>query len=194
MGLADYVADDLVDLTERLSQRGAEPAMGLLGGEFGYGAEYENDVFEMHPFWWGDCQCGHEDREMEWENTHPHAESCYQSELRRRGYLNHPGYPDYDPNLPEGDSDLPQRLAAEWGLSRYGCAVHCTCGRDKQYAAWEKENPHPAHCPEVRPNFRHKASGAEVRWYKWIGRDTEVKGVGSRSHWRRIIAECEASL
>jgi len=175
--LADYISDDLRHLTSLLAQKGEDTIGGILGGDDGYGADYENDVFEMHKFWWGDCECGWDDLDTAWDNAHPHADDCYQSELERRG-----GY------------KACEALAAEWGLPRIGCAVHCTCGRDKQYAAWQEKHPHPAHCPMVRPNFRHKASGAEVRWYQWIGRSTEVERVDSRSQWRRIIAECEASL
>lgn len=33
---------------------------GILGGEFGYGQDYENDTFKMHPFCWCDKEdCGY---------------------------------------------------------------------------------------------------------------------------------------
>ena len=54
------IDDDLVDLTRRIWERdhAGEPyEYGLLGGEFGYGAEFANDVFVMRPFWWGKCTC-----------------------------------------------------------------------------------------------------------------------------------------
>ena len=41
-------------LTEELSLHGAYPGGGCLGGEFGYGAVFENDVFTMHPYCWCD--------------------------------------------------------------------------------------------------------------------------------------------
>ena len=57
----DQIGHDLVWLTERLMKtQGAETSGGFLGGEFGYGAYFENDVFMMHPFCWcdrDDC-CG----------------------------------------------------------------------------------------------------------------------------------------
>ena len=70
------VADDLYELTRALSEAGWEPSGGLLGGEFGYGAPYENDTFEMHPFWWGDCDCGHETAEYDWDAANPHQPAC----------------------------------------------------------------------------------------------------------------------
>ena len=57
---------DLVNLTERIGK--IDPDLvshGVLGGEFGYGADYENDTFMMHPFCWcerEDCSwCGGEE-------------------------------------------------------------------------------------------------------------------------------------
>lgn len=61
------VADDLYDLTERAARAGHDIGGGLLGGEFGYGAWIDNDVFMMHPFCWCEksdcpwcapCECG----------------------------------------------------------------------------------------------------------------------------------------
>ena len=61
-----YQADSgLVELTEYLTKkvfRGVWQGGGLLGGEFGYGVDYENDTFMMHPYCWceqDDCKwCG----------------------------------------------------------------------------------------------------------------------------------------
>ena len=48
------VADDLCWLTEFLTRTGAAPEYhgGILGGPFGYGVEFENDTFMMHPYCW----------------------------------------------------------------------------------------------------------------------------------------------
>ena len=51
------VSTRLRQLVELLARSGVELAGGLLGGEFGYGAEFQNDVFEMHPYFWGECSC-----------------------------------------------------------------------------------------------------------------------------------------
>ncbi len=55
----------LVDLTEYLADKlGLNGGYGL-GGENGYGAEYENDTFMMHPFCWCEedtCKwCSHDE-------------------------------------------------------------------------------------------------------------------------------------
>src|SRR3990167_4648275 len=64
---------DLVKLTEYIFKKTAKPDEQYdygLGGEYGYGEDYENDVFMMHRFCWcesedcawcGGCSCGEED-------------------------------------------------------------------------------------------------------------------------------------
>jgi hypothetical protein len=62
----DELSDGLRALTEHLHKVGADISGGLLGGEFGYGAYYENETFMMHPFCWCDSDecpwCGDEQR------------------------------------------------------------------------------------------------------------------------------------
>lgn len=62
--LPEAASGPLVELTEYLSKKlGLDGGYGL-GGENGYGAEYENDTFMMHPYCWcdrDDCKwCGDE--------------------------------------------------------------------------------------------------------------------------------------
>lgn len=37
-----------------------------------YGVDYESELFEVHPYYWGECTCGHADEEDEVV----HSESC----------------------------------------------------------------------------------------------------------------------
>lgn len=48
----DVISENLRDLTEKLHQKGAEIGAGILGGDYGYGAHFENDMFAMHPYCW----------------------------------------------------------------------------------------------------------------------------------------------
>jgi hypothetical protein len=48
----ERVSNDLYDLTEHLVKAGHETTGGFLGGEYGYGAFFENDIFMMHPYCW----------------------------------------------------------------------------------------------------------------------------------------------
>lgn len=61
---------DLVKLTERLVKtKKCDWVGGILGGEFGYGCDFKNKVFEMRPFYWGECDCGG-------EKTGKHSQKC----------------------------------------------------------------------------------------------------------------------
>lgn len=56
---AEQFTDALYELSKSLALRNPEKqSHGFLGGEFGYGQEFKNDVFEMRPYYWGDCTCG----------------------------------------------------------------------------------------------------------------------------------------
>ena len=195
----------LVALTEAIAQVAPDTlGGGVLGGEFGYGANYENDVFVMRTYYWGDCDCGYEEREDKWSAEHRHAPTCYQAELqaaKREAGLSYwdsakrefvwvdspPGSYDADRAKEDG---IYKRLTGKYGLSMAGCAVHCTCGHHETWVAWLKDNDHRDTCALELPNFRHKATGLEVRWYKWIGRDMEAKmpdGVSAADVFRECV-------
>lgn len=203
---------DLVNLTRWLVESGrAENVGGGLGGEFGYGAEFENDTFLMHPF----CWCERED--CAWcggcsgKGHHPgHGPDCYQSRLE-------PIQAKYGEKVAfEGGSFW----SGYWGDERYnrertslcvamgldtefGCEVHCTCGGDvearRRYDAcvcdWHMGRGVFRFGKAVQgPNFWHKPSGLQVRWYKWIGRDTEfAPAKPGPKEWHRVFAECVES-
>lgn len=184
----DKVSSDLRYLTEVLDGLGADRAQGLLGGEYGYGCEYENDVFEMFPYWWGDCTCGFEDAEIAWANENPHAPSCWQerynAEWERLDAL-------------KLDYDRRSGLLDEWTVKngwdgRPGVAAYCDCGTDAKWRTWREAHDHDPRCPEVRPNF--KCGDVEVRWYKYIGRGMTVNRDVSRDEWRALFARCFDSL
>jgi hypothetical protein len=125
----DDVSRLLVDLTECICKHtGDETGYGL-GGRFGYGENFENDVFMMHRFCW--CE----------------------------------------------------RADCPW-------CRDCECEYDSDAERVVKQCDNCKNSEPRAPNFLHKPSGAEVRWYKWIGRSMEV----SDGDWPKIIAECIASL
>ncbi|NKY60377.1 hypothetical protein [Nocardia flavorosea] len=172
---SDKVSTDLRHLTRAIAKVTGEQLAGGLGGPDGYGFDYETSVFSMFPFWWGDCLCGWQELSAEWLDAHPHSNTCYQSELERRGAWNYRDS-EYDPNLPAHDEVDCFEIAREWGLPETGAMMHCTCEREPAYQAWERENPHMKTCPEMRPNFLYKPTGAEVNFYKYIGRGMEIDG------------------
>jgi len=194
----DWIADDLYALSERLGTTNPDAQHhGLFGGAWGYGQEFRNDVFEMHPYEWGDCDCGFESRDWVWSTEHDHANTCYQSILRDRliaagGTADSLGYVELEHNARE---TITRALCAEMHPSYpAGSFVHCTCTHDNDYRVWREANNHDARCCVARPNFAHFASGLEVRWYKYIGRSMTWTRHLSRSEWRRVHQDCMESV
>lgn len=75
----DQISNDLVWLTERLAKGGAEISGGFLGGEYGYGAYFENETFMMHPF----CWCDRDDCAWCWGCLCPDDADIYEIAGRR---------------------------------------------------------------------------------------------------------------
>jgi hypothetical protein len=199
----DFVAGGLYTLSRRLGERNPDAqAHGVLGGQWGYGQHFENEVFEMHPYYWGDCTCGHDERQDAWDKANHHAAHCYQFELSRA--RQDAGLDVFWPEYARGwlsgsqarraEKSAYRQLCAKYDLPEQGWAVHCTCGCKQRIEEFDATNLHDPKCPEVVPNFRHKASGLEVRWYKWIGRGMELSRDVSREEWAHIFAECMASV
>ena len=42
---------------------------------------FENEVFRIQPYYWGDCECGYDERESAWCAANKHRPDCYQSEV-----------------------------------------------------------------------------------------------------------------
>lgn len=143
---SDQLDHGLITLTEAICDTtGHESGFGL-GGRFGYGENFENDVFVMRRFYWGECDCGFGPAEDKWYDDHKEVQDH-----------ENPGY------------------AACW-------------------QEFEKlHTGHAATCATLLPNFHHKRTGFEVRWYKWIGRDPETKNADG-VNLQEVFAECLASL
>lgn len=132
----DEISDGLRQLTFLLEKATGDSGGYGLGGAHGYGVDFANEVFEMRRFYWGDCDCGYNDREEEFSARYEHKDVPWG-------------------DFPAGDGHAP------------------TCSLEL-------------------PNFRHKASGFTVKWYKWIGRDMEVSG--DPDAFEAILAECIRSV
>jgi len=215
---------DLVNLTEYLVKNGkAEWVGGILGGEFGYGCHFKNKVFEMRPYYWGECDCGWEEFFNENDFKEKHSKRCYQSlvdkELIKNGwkknkwnYLEAPKKLSWD-QATRIKNKIRKKYCKQFGLEfPNGSAIHCSCGRDNRWRDWfikkVKEfrgnickidesnlpNPHKDTCSLVLPNFKHYKSGLEIRWYKWIGRNMGYNKQISKKEWIKIFKECIKSI
>ena len=53
----------------------------------------------------------------------------------------------------------------------------------------------PGECPDTRPQFRHFATGLEIRWYKYIGRSMESnKSMTALEFYRDVVVDCLEEL
>lgn len=231
----DALCDALVAITKAIDERDPESvAHGFLGGEHGYGAHWNTAVFEMRPYYWGECDCGSDERSERWHTKNPHADDCWQTERDRRwaAYDAKVGWDAIDraafgddgdahmagftentesplPGMyistfePRQDASMARwrvaydkrnkararivrELYVERGLEPQPYQWFCSCGRDERAA--KAELGHLATCAVELPNFRHKPSGFEVRWYKYIGRGMEV--LGAAPDVAKMLAEC----
>lgn len=183
----DMISGSLYSLSEALAKLNpGDQVHGLFGGEYGYGQDFVNEVFEMHPFDWdGDCDCGAEGAIAQWDDEHDHCAGCY--------YLYATKITISDLGI-EGWSKQLHDLAEQWGLPEQGSACHCTCGWNKAYQATRDLHPCKPTCRSLIPNFHHFASGVKVEWYKYIGRGTEINKEITAPEWNEIINECFESI
>jgi hypothetical protein len=181
-------------------------AMRVTGCGFGeegdwcskYGCNFENDVFVMRRYYWGDCDCGGNDRSKLWYEANPHAVNCWQAERDRRWkrYDESVGWSEIEGAafsvdvLPDSDAmdrwreayrlrdaahaGIVRDLYAEFGMEPQAFQYHCTCGRDER--ARDAGLGHLPECSGELPNFLYKPTGFRLEWYKYIGRDMEFTG------------------
>lgn len=170
----------------------------------GYGPEFVNDVFEIHPYWWGDCSCGKDQRDEEQRKEYlafvgeDHDTLCIQREL----YAWDKDNPrrmmkkDYDKFMARGLKPIFQK----YGLPTtgknwwHGFMCLCTCGHYDRARQWEADHPHADTCGLVRPNFLFKPAGYELRWYKYPLRDSYSSHNLSIEQFEAMIDACLESL
>lgn len=148
---------------------------------------FENDVFRMQPYYWGDCDCGYDQKEWNWTQEHKHTEACYQFEYKKIS--------DRTKLFSDESKALTKALCEERGLSYpNGCAVHCTCDYQSDWAAWAAENDHLEACAVIQPNFMFKPTGFTLSWYKYPLRDSYSNGPLTSELIDVMFDECERSM
>jgi hypothetical protein len=102
----DFLLISLVEAINRINPEVV--AHGILGGEHGYGADYENDVFVMRPYVYdAECSCGFNERAEAWHEAHPHSPKCYSTEVNSIDFYDH----EYQRNRNEA---IDRRNALPW--------------------------------------------------------------------------------
>jgi hypothetical protein len=171
-----------------LYQAAFEPLWPLVD-PYNYGAgraAFENEVFRVFPYYWGDCTCGFEDRESRWSNDNPHHTGCWQERFRRATH-----------NLDFRDGEkwaLENGWPVENGNPRPGMAVYCDCGVEQQWQKWRAENDHSEECPTIQPNFHYKPTDFMISWYKYPFRSAYVNREMSAEDLVKIVRHCVSSI
>lgn len=155
----------------------------------GYAQDFKNDVFEIHPYYWGECSCGYEGVEEAWHSKNKHKQECYQTGYSAIKY-------DWNKQQKKHEAaakELCEKHGIDWN-GGLGSAVHCTCDYRERWREFCKENSHKPECGVVLPNFRHFKTGIEVRWYKYIGRGMSCNKDLTAVEFGGIVKECIDSL
>lgn len=154
-----------------------------------YAPEFENEVFAVRPYYWGDCTCGYEQAEWAWSEAHKHADGCYQHDYRnvKADWL----------KQPKAYKAEVKALCEKHGIpynNGLGCAVHCTCDHDRLWHEWRSKNDHKEDCPIVLPNFHYKPTDYRLKWYKYPLRDSYANQKLSLKQFAAMIDDCKRSL
>lgn len=196
---ADWATDGLYMIAEVIaeqrypSKRQWIPLITSNDGE----PTFENDVFVMRSYYWGDCTCEHDNLVTEWENANTHSPDCYQTALHKRHYSDK--FPEsYD--LRDGHDfkdDCMKITCLEFGIdpNAPGGMVHCTCGHRQAWSDFIPTVTHSGECLMDKPNFVYKPTGVEMSWYKHAGRGiTCNRSKPSMVRWLAVINDCVSSI
>jgi len=200
-----YIAEKLYQLSERLGNLNPEnQTHGGLGGEWGYGQDFKNDTFETRPYYWGDCDCGWEEKLSEFSQTIEHKTYCFQNkweQWNKAWKAQHSSLRDkrHWRKAMDAEQKANEQFCRENGKldGTVGCAVHCDCGHDEILNTWCEANKlgpegHKLTCATVLPNFRYQ--DIDIRWYKYIGRGMTINRKVNRKELVAMFRACFASI
>ena len=151
----------------------------------------------MRPFYWGYCVCHYDDALSAWESANDHDKECYQTLFHEMHWKNYKESYDYkDGHGFNDECDCIDILYKRFGIAKGtpGSYVHCTCNYSIDSYNFRQTISHNEDCEVDKPNFKHYASGIEVEWYKYIGRDMEYDNEVSVEKWVEIFKDCIQSL
>lgn len=185
------IAGALRELTKRLQGVGIEADSSCgLGGEYGYGVNYETDTFLIHRYCWCErddcpwcagCTCPETAFHyfVDGQEVAGFREWMAFYDQQVYGVMGYKDFADHLKRGPKGETPQSEEEHRRWGkLSSEANARRS-----------ERHDPDCDYCYgrgmfEVygqggrgAPNFWHKASGFKVWWYKWIGRSMEMSAV-----------------
>ena len=202
----DPLGNALRGLTRTLIEKGhGEAGGGFFGGDYGYGVDFQNDIFMMHHY----CWCDEDD--CEW------CSGCHCPESAFHFYIDGQEctYKQYDKFYNEqvytkATNGMVHCMEKYWKLPRdtkqsLGPAIDAASKAANERRSTSKDNI-CSYCTidnaltgrlagHSAPNFWHKPSGFRVQWYKYIGRSMEVLNPSDKPiNLQDIMDECVRSL
>jgi hypothetical protein len=158
-----------------------------------YGVRFENDIFSVFPYYWGDCTCGYDLKEGEFSDTVWHTEACYQVEYAKVNHYNL--WNNHDEWIERYVKPLYQKFGFETESENWwhGCSVRCTCDYEQKWEVFLSANSHDENCPIVKPNFLFKPTGFSIKWYKYPLRDSYMSQKITLDEFRKIVSKCVES-
>jgi len=161
---SDIISQCLYTLSEKIIKGNPDVPRGggFLGGEFGYGADFENDVFMMHHYCW--CE---EEGECPW------CTGC--------------GFFQNNNSCVACSGSYPHGRLRTQAIEKDGCDYHFGRGIFARFAPWTHDSKSGYYDP---PNFWYKPTNFRVTWYKWIGRDMAINRTITGKEWGEIFKEC----
>lgn len=135
----------------------------------------------------------HADDTMERHEERTEFGTCFWTKRTPKGEIAFEAWKKAHDARAKAHKRLTRELYRERGISPSPYQWFCTCGVDDAAKIYfKREGAHSSLCALELPNFRHKASGFEVRWYKWIGRDQEMRGEAPAL--AKMFRECLRSI
>ena len=202
--LHDELSDALVEITAEIQKIDADLlSHGCLGGEHGYGAQWDGDVFMMRPYCWceredcrwcSDSACGCPEGDLvHFVDERPVSSEDYWAANRRivgpqPSAVAEWGTPEYE----AATAAFYERVAERDKRIKviYPARIHACEPRGMMADRHEGDTWKPS---QTAPNFWHKPTGLKVWWYKWIGRDPEVLAPAAIDV-AAILASCVADV
>jgi len=157
------------------------------------GCYFGNNVFEIRPYYFGECTCSRKKEFDKYLLENPHTKDCFITDLQilNDSYKKYPNYHNIN-KLKAERANEERRLCMIYSIPyKSGKNLNniCTCGVLSKFNV-----VHEAHCLQVLPNFYFKPEELKIYWYKTYFRDSYVTQELTKEKFKNIIGECLRSI
>jgi hypothetical protein len=195
----DLISNDLRKLTKAVCKKiGDEGYNYGLGGQYGYGEDFENDTFMLHRYCW--CE----------KDDCPWCTGCDCPDTAFHYFVDGKPVDDEQYHKVFYDTGYDEMQVCKWDTSEYRKAERefyrkikirnqrCSQTKDdicdfcKHEGIYKRFGGDPYKLGA--PHFWYKPTNFKVWWYKYIGRDMQYNRNITEKQWTDISKECIKSL